>query len=89
LVKSRSKGKDCVKLERLFERSRHFGPLNPEWGRGGPHVCVKICQRGSCECYIMEMCHISTPELFYLSAPIHVFTSFLYVKKLALSLSAN
>jgi hypothetical protein len=35
------------------------------------------------------MCHIDTPELFYLSAPIHVFTSFLCVKKLALSLPAN
>ena len=40
-LKAEVKGKDCVKLKRLFERSRHLGPLNPEWGWGGPHVCVK------------------------------------------------
>ena len=35
-LKAEVKGKDCVKVETFIERSRHFGPLNPEWGGGGP-----------------------------------------------------
>jgi hypothetical protein len=26
-------------------RSRHFGPLNPVWGGGGPHVGIKFVKK--------------------------------------------
>ena len=73
------------KSKRLLKeaRSRHFGPLNPVWGGGGPHVYIKFVKRIVLALY-MEMCHISTPELLFERA----YSYFLHLfmcEKLALS----
>ena len=32
-------------MKRLFERSRHLGPPNPEWGWGAPRMCKNLPKR--------------------------------------------
>jgi hypothetical protein len=46
-LKAEKAKEKIVKMKRLFERSRHLGPPNPERGWGAPRVC-RICQRGLC-----------------------------------------
>jgi hypothetical protein len=51
-------------------------------GGGGPHVCVEFAKEDCVEIY-MEMCRISMPELFYLSAPIHIFYIFFMCEEIS------
>ena len=69
-------------MKRLFEKAAIL--VHPtQRGGGGPHVCVEFAKRGLCWYNIMEMCRISMPELFYLSAPIYIFYIFFMCEEIS------
>jgi hypothetical protein len=87
-LKAEVKGKDCVKVKTFIERSRHFGPLNPEWGGGGPHVCIKFVKE-DCVGIIYGNVSYKVRRNYYLSAPIHIFYIFFMCEEISFKFSAN
>ena len=66
-----------IKVRRLFEKGPPSCFTQPREGKGGP-TYVKSLQKGWLYWYsIVEMCHISMPELFILSAPIYILHLFM------------
>ncbi len=77
-----------VKIRRLFKKGRHLGSPNPERGRGAPRMCrirkkrivlIKYCGNVS----------YKYARIIYIERAYLYFTSFLCVRKLASSISAN
>ncbi len=88
MAESRKVKKKIVKIRHLFEKGRHLGSPNPERGRGAPRMC-RICKK---RIVLIQYCgnvSYKYARIIYIERAYLYFTSFLCVKKLALSISAN